>query len=404
MNKRFSYKALDSKNNKMITGKIEAPSDIAVEQILAESNLILISTTEIKESFLLNILTGGGKITTKEMITLFITLEQFEHAGVPLLDSLKDLASFSENPKMKSMMQNIYESVKGGELLSAAMEKFPKVFDEVSISLVAMGEKTGNLDTAFKNIAENLKWNAEMKRKTVKAVKSPLFSLGLLLGVAVVLLKFVVPKVLSFILEQDIEIPPYTTALINTSNFVQENFFKIVTIFATIFVLIRIGLTNKEFRIKFDNLKLKLPLLGQIMVKLDISRFTKFFGITFSAGIPVLQCIDIANNVVVNRYLKNEIEYIKTKVSEGKTMSKCIEDSEVFPFVVKRMFKVGEESGNIESAMENIQYFYNTEINDSIDKIVGSIQPMILFFMGGLMCWIIAAVFGPVYGNFANIS
>jgi type IV pilus assembly protein PilC len=91
------------------------------------------------------------------------------------------------------------------------------------------------------------------------------------------------------------------------------------------------------------------------------------------------------------------------KVSEGKTISKCIEDSDIFPFIVKRMFKVGEDSGNIENAMENIQYFYTTEINDSIDKIVGSLQPMILFIMGGLMCWIIAAVFGPVYGNFANI-
>ena len=146
-----------------------------------------------------------------------------------------------------------------------------------------------------------------------------------------------------------------------------------------------------------------MPIFGQILLKLDMSRFTKFFGITFSSGIPVLKCIEIANNVVVNRFLKTEIEYIKIKVSEGKTIAKCVEDTEIFPFIVKRMFKVGEESGNLEEAMENVQYFYNTEINDSIDVIVGSLQPMILFFMGGLMCWIIAAVFGPIYGNFANI-
>ena len=402
MNKKFFYKALDQKNDRMVTGKIDAPSDVAVEQMLMESNLILISATEIKDSFLTNLL-SSKKITAKEMITTFITMEQFEHAGVPLLDSLKDLATFAENPKIKSMMQNIYESVKGGELLSAAMEKFPDIFDEVTISLVAMGEKTGNLETAFKNIYENIKWNMEMKQKTVKAIKGPLFSLLLLVGVAVVLLKVVVPKVLGFIMEQDIEIPSYTTALINTSNFVENNFIKILSVCGIMFVAIRIALFSKNFKIKFDRFKLKIPLLGQIMIKLDISRFTKFFGITFSSGIPVLKCIEIANNVVVNRYLKSEIEYIKTKVSEGKTMSKCIEDSEVFPFVVKRMFKVGEESGNIETAMQNIQYFYNTEINDSIDALVASLKPMMLFFMGGLMVWIIAAVFGPVYGNFANI-
>ena len=402
MTKNFSYRALDSKNNKIISGKMEAPNEVAVEHILSDSNLILISAKEIKESFITNLI-SNKKITTKELITLFITLEQFEHAGVPLLDSLKDLATFSENAKMKSMMQNIYEWVKNGDLLSAAMSKFPETFDEVTISLVAMGEKTGNLDVAFKNIHENLKWNLEIKRKTVKAVKSPCFSLALLLVVAVILLKVVVPKVLTFILEQDIKIPSYTTALINTSDFVQNNFTKILIICIVIFIIFRILLTNKLIRIKFDQLKLKIPLIGSIMVKLDISRFTKFFGITFASGIPVLKCIEIANNVVVNRYLKNEIDYIKIKVSEGKTISKCLEDSNVFPFIVKRMFKVGEESGNIETAMENIQYFYNTEINDSIDKIVGSLQPMILFIMGGLMCWIIAAVFGPIYGNFSNI-
>lgn len=400
--KNFSYKALDLKNNKTINGKIEAPNEIAVEQLLAESNLVLIRANEIKNSFLTKLLTDK-KITQKELITLFITLEQFERAGVPILDSLKDLSTFSSNPRMKSTMQNIYEWVKNGDLLSDAMARYPKIFDEVTVSLVAMGEKTGNLDVAFKNIYENIKWNMEMKRKTIKAIKSPLFSLSLLLVVGAILLKVVVPKVLGFVLEQEIEIPSYTKALVATSNFLEANFFKLIIYIIVIFIICRILLKNNNISIKFDKLKLKLPIFGQILTKLDMSRFTKFFGITFSSGIPVLKCIEIANNVVVNRYLKTEIEYIKAKVTEGKTIAKCVEDSEVFPFIVKRMFKVGEESGNIEEAMSNVQYFYNTEINDSIDKVVGSLQPMILFFMGGLMCWIIAAVFGPIYGNFANM-
>ena len=400
--KNFSYKALDLKNNKTINGKIEAPNEIAVEQLLAESNLVLIRANEIKNSFLTKLLTDK-KITQKELITLFITLEQFERAGVPILDSLKDLSTFSSNPRMKSTMQNIYEWVKNGDLLSDAMARYPKIFDEVTVSLVAMGEKTGNLDVAFKNIYENIKWNMEMKRKTIKAIKSPLFSLSLLLVVGAILLKVVVPKVLGFVLEQEIEIPSYTKALVATSNFLEANFFKLIIYIIVIFIISRILLKNNNISIKFDKLKLKLPIFGQILTKLDMSRFTKFFGITFSSGIPVLKCIEIANNVVVNRYLKTEIEYIKAKVTEGKTIAKCVEDSEVFPFIVKRMFKVGEESGNIEEAMSNVQYFYNTEINDSIDKVVGSLQPMILFFMGGLMVWIIAAVFGPIYGNFANM-
>ena len=400
--KNFSYKALDVKNNKMITGKVEAPNEIAVEQILQESNLLLIKAREIKNSFLTSFF-ASKKITQKEMITMFVTLEEFEHAGVPILDSLKDLATFSENPRMKNTMQNIYEWVKNGDLLSDAMARYPKIFDEVTVSLVAMGEKTGNLDVAFKNIAENMKWNMEMKRKTIKAIKGPLFSLCLLLVVGAVLLKVVVPKVLGFVLEQDIEIPSYTKALVATSNFLENNFFKIVLFIIFSFIISIILLRNRKIKIKYDQLKLKMPIFGKILLKIDMSRFTKFFGITFSSGIPVLKCIEIANNVVVNKFLKTEIEYMKIKVSEGKTIAKCVEDAGIFPFIVKRMFKVGEESGNLDEAMQNVQYFYNTEINDSIDTVVGSLQPMILFFMGGLMCWIIAAVFGPIYGNFANI-
>ena len=197
--KNFSYKALDLKNNKTINGKIEAPNEIAVEQLLAESNLVLIRANEIKNSFLTKLLTDK-KITQKELITLFITLEQFERAGVPILDSLKDLSTFSSNPRMKSTMQNIYEWVKNGDLLSDAMARYPKIFDEVTVSLVAMGEKTGNLDVAFKNIYENIKWNMEMKRKTIKAIKSPLFSLSLLLVFGAFLLKVVVQNVLGFVL------------------------------------------------------------------------------------------------------------------------------------------------------------------------------------------------------------
>ncbi|MDR1498931.1 MAG: type II secretion system F family protein [Rickettsiales bacterium] len=402
MARTYSYKALDVKNNKTILGKVEAPNEHALEQMLSESNLILISARLVKETVFSNLL-SLKKITLKEMVTLFVTLEQLERANVPLLSSLKDLKDYTENPRLKDIMQSIYETVKNGELLSAAMGKFPKTFDEVSVSLVAMGERTGNLDVAFANIRENVKWDAEMKRKTVKAVRSPLFSLGMLFVIAVVLLKVVVPKVLVFILDQGIKVPGYTTALIKTSAFVEKYFLVILFVIIGIFVTTKMLLKNKEFRIKFDKLKLKIPLIGNITQKINLSRFTKFFGITFSAGIPVLQCMEIANNVVTNHYLKSEINYIKQKISEGKTIAKCLEEAGIFPFIVVRMFKVGEDSGNLEEAMGNIQYFYNSEINDAIDSIVGAIQPMILIVMGGLMVWIIAAVFGPIYGNFTNM-
>lgn len=402
---QYSYKALDKKKNKTFNSKIEAPNEVALEQILLDSDIILIKAAEIKENIIINTINSVlGQIKDKDLITLFITLEQLQKAGVSLLEALKDLKDFSDNIKLKEIMTGIYEAVKSGDLLSVAFSRYPKYFDNVIVSLVAMGEKTGELDKAFRNIYENMKWNMEIKKKISKAVTGPVASICMLLGITAILLKFVVPKILAFILEQDIEIPGYTQALIKTSDFVQKNFFFIIIVITAIFFGIKILVkSNKNFRIWFNEIKLKIPVLGEIILKIELSRFTKFFGVTFSSGIPVLECIQIANNVVVNSFIKNELEIIKQKVSDGKSITKSISESGCFPFIVIRMFKVGEDSGNIENAMSNIDYFYEAEINDAIEAIVALIKPMIMLVMGGLLSWVIAAVFGPIYGNFANI-
>ena len=135
-----------------------------------------------------------------------------------------------------------------------------------------------------------------------------------------------------------------------------------------------------------------------------MSKFTKFFGVTFSSGIPVLDCLTISGDVVKNTALRAEIEVIKQEVSDGKSVSAALSDSPYFPNMVLRMFKVGEDSGNMTEAMDNIQYFYSTEIDDSINNIIGTLQPTIMFFMGGLMVWVIVSVFGPIYGNFDSFG
>jgi type IV pilus assembly protein PilC len=399
----FSYKAVNNKNGRSVYGKMEAPSEVALEQILSSSDLTLISAKKLVRSKLES-LSIFGKITDKDLITLFISLEQLQKAGVPLMESLKDLKNYTEKPKLKDVLQDVYENVKSGDLLSVAMSKHPKIFSEVVISLVAMGERTGNLDRSFKNIYENIKWSSDIKKKTVKAVKGPLFSLGFLLVVAVILLKVVVPKVLGFILEQEIRVPGYTLALIATSEFLQKHFISIIIVIASIVFSIKsLAKANKQFKIWIDKVKTLMPIMGSVIQKIELSKFSKFFGVTFSSGIQVLDCLTIANNVVQNAFVKDEIEMIKQKVSDGKTVAKAISESSAFPFIVVRMFKVGEESGNIEEAMGNIGYFYDSEINDSIDNMVASLKPLIMFLMGGLLCWVIAAVFGPIYGNFSNM-
>jgi len=403
VNKKFQYKALDQGSGDIIRGKIPAPNANALEQILRESGLTLISSKEVKSSKLLS--SFLETITPKDLITFFVHMEQLEKAGVPLLDSLGDLKDYSTNQKIRDVVQDVYESVKNGKMLSEAMQKHHKVFDKVMISLIAMGEKTGNIELAFKNIYENIKWSVEIKHKTVKAVRYPLFSLTVMILVAAILLKVVVPKVTGFIVEQGIEIPSYTVALMATSKFMENYFGAIILTPIILYIIIKVGgASNNKFARKVDFIKLHMPLLGSIIGKIELSRFTKIFGVTFKSGIPILECLDIAKEVVNNRSIKFEIDRIRQQVSDGSTVSSAMGFSGYFPPLVIRMFKVGEESGNMTNALSNVQYFYDSEINDAIDKIIGSIQPIIIFVMGGLMAWVVAAVFGPIYGNFSNLG
>lgn len=403
MNRKYTYRALDQKRNKIVRGTMQTFNEFALEQTLLESNLVLISFKEINKGIFSN-LSFLDRITPKDLITFFIHLEQLEKAGVPLLDSLSDLKEFSDNQKIKDIASDLFESVKGGKLLSEAMEKYPKVFGEVNISLIKIGEKTGSLQISFKNIYENIKWAAEIRRATIKAVRYPLFTLFIMFIVTGIMLKLVVPKVTGFILDQGITIPWYTTALIKTSEFFQNYFIGSVIYTVLFYILIKIFSKNKVIRLQIDSIKLKIPVLGKIITKIEMSKFTKFFGVTFSSGIPVLEALTISGNVVKNSVIRDEIERIRQQVSDGKSVSNAMATSHFFPNIVLRMLKVGEESGNMGEAMENIQYFYNSEINDTIEVIIGALQPTIMFLMGGLMGWVIAGVFGPIYGNFDNFG
>lgn len=403
MTKQYKYKALDKNSNRRINGSMEATNPLALEKILSDNNLILIDFKETKGTSALTTL-FSPKITSKELITMFVTLEQLEKAGIPIINSLRDIKDYTTNIKLKNIGQDLYESVKNGSLLSEAMAKHKKVFDEVSISLINMGEKTGQLGLALKNIVENIKWGDEIKRKTMKAIKGPLATLSLMLGITVIMLKFVVPTVLNFLLDQELNIPSVTKSLITTSEFVQNNFMYIVLIPILLFVSVKVLCkVSTKFSIFMDALKLRMPIFGQIIKKIDLSRFAKFFGITFSSGIQVLDCMDITIKVVKNKAIKQELILIKEDIASGSSISKCLENSPYFPLIVARMFKIGEDTGNMTGALENINYFYETEINDAIEAVIASLKPVMLFVMGGLLIWIIVGVFGPIYGSFSKL-
>lgn len=400
---KFKYKAI-SETGKTVKGSIQADNETVVEGKLKEMGLELLEVNRVNDSPLLALLSKGS-MDYKEKMMIFVYLEQLTRAGVPLLDTLRDTAESCENYTSREVMNNLYERVQDGALLSEAMKEQKKHFDDVEIALIAISEKTGALASAFHDITDNLKWSAEISSKTIKALAYPIFSLIVIIGVICAMMILVVPKITTFLLDMGNELSGSTKALIATSEFVSKYALLIIGGIFAFFMSIKFLLKiSKTFALWFDTFKVKVPIFGPVFQKLDLSRFCRFFAVTFDSGMPALECLDVAGLIVKNLYIKEVIKEIRQKVSDGASINEAINSSGSFPNLVKTMFKVGEESGNIKEALANINYFYDREINEAIEKMMAGIKPLMMFVVGGLLAWVIVSVFGPLYGMIGNLS
>lgn len=396
----YTYVAINTAGD-TVKGKMVAVNELDLEERLKGLGLDLIRYRMVKSARV----SFFGRIKARDLIILCIHLEQLERAGVPLLDAIADLRDTTESPRLRDLLSDVYELVKSGNVLSKALAKYPKVFDNVFIGLVKAGEETGQLADSFMHLANHIKWNEELRRKVKKAIRYPIGLLFLMAGVMTVMMLFVVPQISEFLLSQGFDLPIHTRALIATSDAFVNYWY---LIFGTPVFLFMVGAvayrTSDSFAYAIDKMMLRFPLIGQIIIKANLARFTHFFTVTFVSGIDILDCLETAKDVVGNRVLKEAINDVRQNVADGNSLTLALTATGRFPNLVLRMFKVGEESGNMEQALKNVNYFYDREVNDSVESIVGVIQPALTLLMGLLLLWITAAVFGPLYDSFSKME
>lgn len=398
--KFYKYKAINE-NGRYVKGKISADNPSDLTTTLHDSGLELVSYKEEARGSSLSFL---DKVTPKDLISVFVHLEQLERAGVSIMDSINDLKETADTAKIKDLMHEIHDSIKNGSLFSEALRKREDIFNPIHIGLITMGEQTGNLADSFASIIEDLKWSMDIKRKTKKATTGPLFGIIMMFFVIGIMTTVVVPKVTGFIISQGMDLPLATVLLIGFSEFVKNYWPFIIFSVPFIWMLVKLLSKHQGIAIKIDDIKLKIPVMGPVIRKIDSAKFCQFFGMTFKSGLGVIECLDASSCVVKNKAIKESIGVVAQQVSDGKALAKALALTGYFPNLVIRMFKIGEESGNMEDALKNIKFFYDREINDSIDKLVGMIQPTLTIVMGGMIAWIAIAVFGPIYGSFGNIG
>lgn len=399
----YTYKALNVRGS-AVKGNMTAENETELQVKLRKLGLDLLKSKEADDTaskFRL----FRRSVTIRELIIFCVHMEQLERAGVPILDAIADLRDASESAVLRELVIKIYESVKGGKLLSEALSEHPKVFSEVFTGLVSAGERTGNMGDAFGHLAGHLKWQSEIIRKIKTATRYPIVLVFIMTGVISLMMLFVVPQMTGFLKSQGFELPFYSRALIAVSDIFVHYWYILLGLPIAFFVMmLTLYRTSETAAYNIDRLILKTPYIGPVIQKIELARFCHFFAITFRSGMDVIECIQTSENVMHNRVMKEAVFYVRQGVSEGNSITSSLQVSSQFPSLVMRMFKVGEESGKMEQALENVNFFYDNEVNDSVAAMIELIQPALTIVMGALLFWITAAVFGPLYDSFSKMN
>ena len=399
---KFKYRALNAKG-RPIKGVLGAVNENDLYNQLQAAGLDLVSCTPLSKKTSKNRLMTRIKI--RDLIQLFIHLDQMDGAGVPLLDALADVRDTTENTALRDAMSEIYRDVSEGSKLSEAMNKHPKIFHNLYVSLVAAGEETGKMSSSYQQLVKYLKWLDEMQTRVRKATRYPMILLVVVLAAVTIMMGFVVPQIVEFIRNMEFDLPFATLALIATSDFFQAYWWVVLSIPVGLFVLYKLlRRSSEDMAYRIDKMVLKMPVFGVLIRKINIARFSQTFGALYAAGLPILDSIRSATNTVNNLALVEALGSIQSLIKTGSPLSEAFNGSGEFPSMVVRMLKVGEDSGNLTVVLSQVSDFYTADVDEEVQKLIAMIEPSLTMVLGGMILWIAVGVFGPIYSSFENMQ
>jgi len=396
----FSYRAIDEAGQ-ILSGSIDATNAVDLELRLKRLGLDLITFESIKKSALMR----ASKVSRKELITFCFHMDQLMRAGVPIIEALSDLRDTVDNPGFRQIIASILEDIEGGLKLSDAMAGHPQAFDQVFIALIRTGEQAGQLPEVLSKLSENLKWQDELASQVQKAMMYPIFAGSVILAVVFMLMVFLVPQLGSTMKTLTPNPPAATLALIAVSAVMAKYWYLFlgspIVIAIAFFVAIR---TSEAAKYRVDALILKLPIMGPLMNKIILARFSTYFALMYQSGLAVLDCIHVSEKIVGNRVIEEGLVRVGREINEGTGITQAFMNVRLFPPLVLRMLKVGETTGALDTSLLNVSYFYNREVKETMGKLQEMIQPLLTVVLGGVMIGILVTIFLPMYDVIAKVK
>lgn len=344
------------------------------------------------------------KIKTQDIIEVLDNLHLIVKAGLPVNTALNDLAEDADNPEMRNVLEDVARRVQTGLSFSRAMGKHQKVFGEITVNLIRIGEETGQLDSTIKDAADHIKKISDLVSKTKSALIYPSFALVAMVATMIFWLVVVMPKMIDAFQSFQIELPPTTRFIMGMSDFLQAYLFHIVVISFISFVLHGFfRRTNQQYKYFTDRIVTKLPIFGNVVRYFNFAFIAEYIRLMISAGLPLYVALNIMEDSLKNLVYKRSIENTREQISVGKSFSAALGMQNMYPKIILRMVNIGEQTGNLDSQLDNVAQYYYYKVDYIATNISKMIEPLIIGFIGIFMLIIMLGLMGPIFSLITNM-
>ncbi|HHU49099.1 MAG TPA: type II secretion system F family protein [Clostridiales bacterium] len=391
----FEYKAVNQ-NGESINGRSQAKNRSEIMQMLRNKNYHPVLIKEVAEGTDLSSLSILNKVKTKDIAVFARQFHAMLNAGVTIIQCLDILRQQTENKRFKEVIEKVYESVQKGSTLSEAMKEHRSVFPELLINMIEAGEASGNLDTIMNRMAFHYEKETKIQNKVRGAMIYPAVLAIISVVVVVFMLVAILPTFLTMFEGAGVDLPGPTLFLLAVSNGIRKYWYLIILIIIAFVYLIRRYIKTEEGRKKFDEIKLRVPIVKNLVVKVATSRFTRTMSTLLASGIPLLPAIDIVSKIVGNRVLADGLMSVKEDLRKGYDLAGLIHRLKLFPPMVDSMIRIGEESGSLDDVLSKTADFYDDEVNVAIQKMTTMLEPLMLIVMAVVIGFLVVSMYLPM--------
>jgi len=387
----------ETKKGEIRKGEVDMANEAAVRSQLRRQGYKSINIKKKPKDLFENIPFLQQKVKEKDVVVFARIFSTMINAGLPLIQCLDLLGKQEQNKTFAKVIGNIKGDIEGGSTLTDALKKYPKIFDELFVNLVAAGESGGILDVILQRLSVYMEKSMKLKSKVKGAMTYPAAVLVISFGVVAVLLLKVIPVFQKMFEGMGGALPGPTQFMVDLSQFAQNYFIYMVGILVAAFYGFKKFYATEKGTLIIDQLILKSPVFGPLLKKVAVSKFTRTLSTMMSSGVPIIEGLGIVSKTAGNKIVENALIKTKQSISEGKTIAEPLMETDIFPAMVVQMIAVGEATGALDTMLAKIADFYDDEVDAAVGAMTALLEPFMMVFLGGVVGGMIIAMYLPIF-------